>query len=220
MSTILIIANWKSNKTFAEIEKWFKTFNKLDIHSLSLKNKKIIICPSFIHIPYVRELIDKYSLPIELCAQDISEFTQGAYTGEVNAKQLKEFVNYVLIGHSERRKYFAETDSILEKKVSLAILSEITPIFCVPSSKVSIPQQVEIIAYEPPNSIGNENPEKPEEVERVRNEISSKNNRKVLYGGSVTPKNAKDFMSLNLSGVLVGTCSLDPYEFFEIIKNA
>jgi triosephosphate isomerase len=83
-----------------------------------------------------------------LGAQNVSPFDEGAYTGEVNAKQIKDFVQYVLIGHSERRQNFNETEDMLIKKVDMTLKYGLNPIFLVQNQEDVIPQGVQIVAYD------------------------------------------------------------------------
>ncbi|MEX2013196.1 MAG: triose-phosphate isomerase family protein, partial [Candidatus Levyibacteriota bacterium] len=152
-----------------------------------------------------------------------SEFSEGAYTGEVNASQVKEFAEYVIIGHSERRKNFNEDDNLLDKKVSMAVSQEIIPIFCVSDAIMKIPSAVKIVAYEPIFAIGTGDADSPDDAEKVARKIKDNNGNveRVLYGGSVDPSNVSLFTRMeNTDGVLVGGGSLDASEFLKIIQNA
>lgn len=214
MDPLLIVANLKSNKTEEEAKTWAEELNKA-----SIQNKEIVVCPSFIHLSTVRKIL---SPGIKLGAQDISIFDEGPYTGEVNGKQLKEFVSYVLIGHSERRESFKEDQVTLEKKVNQAIKFGITPIFCVQDENTEIPENVKIVAYEPVFAIGSGNPDTPENAKNVADSIRKKNpNLKVLYGGSLNSENVRSFTNTqSIRGVLVGGASLDINEFTKIIEKA
>jgi len=79
----------------------------------------------------IKSLIEKYNLPISLSSQNVSAFGEGPFTGEVNALQVKEMAEYVIIGHSERREIFGETDEMVHKKVKAALEAGIIPIICV-----------------------------------------------------------------------------------------
>ncbi len=220
MNNLFIVANWKSNKTLDEAKKWF---DELDISQINLDGKEIIICPPFTLLSFLKEEIDKRNLPINLGAQDVSGFGSGSYTGEVSVEELREFTQYVIIGHSERRKNFHEDDSLLAQKVSMSLSSNLTPIFCVSSPDMFIPQGVSLVAYEPLSAIGTGNADNPENADEVAAQIK-KNNKQmttVLYGGSVTPENVKSFTEMeNIDGVLVGGASLDASSFSEIVQNA
>lgn len=219
----VLVANWKSNKTIVETEKWLHDFSKgINEEKISLGGKKIIIAPSFTSLEHAHYCAENLNLPVEFAAQDISPFAEGAYTGAVNGKQIKELANYVIIGHSERRKSFGETDEMLEKKVSMALHFELTPIFCIQNENTPVPQGVKIVAYEPPSAIGTGNPDSPENANNVAKKVKDKYDiTHVLYGGSVTGQNVAGFIQMSsIDGVLVGGASLDPHRFLEIVKNA
>lgn len=225
MRKIYIIGNWKSNKTIDEVNAWFDTLNKFSqsqANSVS-PDLEIVICPSFVHLSLVKNLIAECPLQIHLAAQNVSPFLMGAYTGEINILQLKELVSYVLVGHSERRKHFREDDDILKTKVERIIAAELTPIFCVPDSNTSIPDGVKIVAYEPVFAIGTGQADTPANANEVISEIKQKNqNAEILiYGGSVKQDNIASFLAeKNIDGVLPGGASLDAQVFWEMIVNA
>jgi triosephosphate isomerase (TIM) len=209
-----VIGNWKSNKTVEEARKWLNNFSKL---YRPHDNTQVILCVSYIHVPLMR------GVPFSLGVQDISPFDQGAYTGEIAVSQLDGLVEYCLVGHSERRKYFNEDDKLLEAKIKQAKESGIEPIFCVQSADISIPSQVEIVAYEPVDAIGTGKPADPVEccniIKKIKRERS--NVKTGIYGGSVNSENIATFFSQSdIDGVLPGGASLDAEEFAKIIENA
>ena len=217
MNPFLIIANWKSNKILSEAKDWLIKFNP----NYNPVSKTIIICPSFTLLAEVKADLESRKLTIELGGQNISQFENGEYTGEVNAAQIKDFANYVLVGHSERRKNFEETNQILDQKVILAKKYGLTPIFCIQGKDTYIPKEVEIVAYEPIFAIGTGNPDTPENANEVGKAMKDNGYKKFLYGGSVNSQNAASFISMpNINGVLVGRASLDPLEFSKIIELA
>lgn len=213
------MANWKSNKTESEAKEWF---NGIRNYELGIREKEIIICPSFTLLPIVKSLIHNHNLSIKIGAQDISPFDKGAYTGEVNGKQIKEFADYVLIGHSERKKYLFENQELLEKKVAMANTYNLQSIYFIQDSRTQIPHNVSIIAYEPPSSISPGPADTPENAENAAKSILQKQqNAVVLYGGNVTAANVGNFTLMpNINGVLVGRASLNVDEFLQIIQNA
>lgn len=219
MKKRFIIANWKSNKTRKEVIDW------VDMVEKNLPNdasREIIVCPSTIYLQYIKEEAVARNIPIRIGAQDISAFSEGPYTGDVNGKQLTECVAYVLIGHSERRKYYHEDDQTLNAKIRNAQENNIIPIYCVSSEQEIIPQGVEIAAYEPIEAIGTGNPDTPENANTIAKRLKQKNNLKsVLYGGSVTSANVGLFTSQeHIDGALVGGASLDAKQFLLLVKNA
>src|SRR3989344_4204205 len=115
-----IIANWKANKNIEEAEKWVNEFsallknNKELLKKIQAKSLKIIIAPSFHLLSKVKELLPEN---IFLVAQDLSFYNRGSYTGEVPSSTLVGLVEYAILGHSERRKYFKETNNVVDQKV-------------------------------------------------------------------------------------------------------
>lgn len=228
----LIIANWKLNKTLDEASFWLQEFDQA-VDPQILQEKEIVVCPSFVLIPFLRQttLINPDLRGLKLGAQTVSHFEEGAYTGEVSAKQLRGIVDFCIIGHSERRKYFGETDEQAAKKVELCQKYEITPVVCVSNFeqveavKLSSCQAVKLIlAYEPPSAISTNNgiPDTPEHTQKMALEIKSilGQNTKVIYGGSVNSKNAKEFLKQpDIEGLLVGNASLNAKEFAEIVNR-
>lgn len=214
---LYIVANFKSHKTQVDAERWLRELKNIKIGA----EKKIIVCPPFTLLPFFKSFIKENSLHLSLGSQNISPFNEGAYTGEENAKQIKEFADYVLIGHSERRTNFNEDENILGKKCEIALRYELMPIFLVQSEDNAIPQGVELVAYEPVFAIGSGKPDTPDNADKVAALINKGGNYKVLYGGSVNSQNVSNFTKLeNISGVLVGGASLEADEFAQIIENA
>lgn len=128
MSNKIVAGNWKMNKSFIEaeelIEELISLFEKEEVKS------QVIICPPF---PYLEIATDyAHDGHFKVGAQNISPFPCGAYTGEVSAGMLHSMeVEYCIIGHSERRKYFNEDDKMLTAKVNQALSNNLVPIFCV-----------------------------------------------------------------------------------------
>lgn len=217
-----VVGNWKSNKTAADITLFFNSFQKLG-SKLEVLNTSVVpvVCPSFVHLDLSSQLVEKLKLQLYLGAQDISPFDRGAYTGEPNGEQLKEYVSFVIIGHSERRKYFAETDTLLKLKVEQAKKWGINTIYCVPDDVTDIPGDVNIVAYEPVFAIGTGKPDSPENANKVIKSIKKKTSVPVIYGGSVTAENIRDFVMMDaIDGVLPGKASLDADHFYQMIINA
>lgn len=217
MKRPLIIGNWKSHKTTEETEKWFEEIASV-LHG---DYADVVLCPPFPLLSLCFQLIKKYQLNWQLGAQDVSPFPEGKHTGEVNAKQIKDFAHYVLIGHSERRTEFGETDTLLFEKVKRVQEEGLTPIFFVQNDTTNMPKGIGIVAYEPVFAIGTGNPDTPEDAEKVAISLKSKGIPRVLYGGSVDNKNVAAFMSCSsLDGIVPGTASLDPSIFASLIHNA
>lgn len=225
MDKTFIVANFKSNMTLVEAKEWLEKISNL-IHSAGLEqtsnlNKEIIVCPPFTLLSLFKEYIDEKKLPIKLGAQNISPFEEGAYTGEVNGKQIKEFADYVLIGHSERLTNFSENKTMIQRKISMCLQYDLTPILCVQGQDVKIPSGIKFIVYEPIFAIGTGNPDTPDNADNIAVLLKSKSESIVLYGGSINSQNVKDFTNKkNINGVLVGGASLEASEFAKVIENA
>lgn len=213
-----IIANWKSNKNIKEALTWLEEVGPKLPRDHELK---IVVCPQFTDLAEVKKTILVNNYPLLVGSQDLSPFPEGSFTGEEAASLLKEFVDFAILGHSERRQNFSETDEMIAKKVDQALKNQITPLVCVQNESTSIPANCKLVAYEPIFAIGTGNPDTPENAESVAQKIvSQKSEIEVLYGGSVNPDNAKAFITQqNIKGLLIGKASLDPQEFLEIIQN-
>lgn len=222
MKKLFIVANWKSNKLSNETQAWFTAFKEAQLF-VDSSEKEAIVCPPFQLLHQAKELITTHQLQVSLGAQDVSPFEHGAYTGEVNAAQIKEFAEYTIIGHSERRSNFSETDDMLAKKVTQALASGLQPIFCIQNAQTAIPEGVKIVAYEPVEAIGTGQPDTPEDAAAVAQSVKQAHPgvQAVLYGGSVTPENVNGFTKeQSIDGVLVGGASLDAEKFVQMIKNS
>ena len=235
------IANWKmfgglnSLNSLHKIVKFFKTFKKN-------KSIKIIYCPPNILIrPMSKKLKNS---KIDVGAQNCHENdTYGAFTGSVNSMMLKNVgAKYVIIGHSENRQS-GENDKLINLKIKSALNSGLKVIFCIgetlnekrrKATKRVLERQISlglkkinrknsniIIAYEPVWSIGTGLIPATKELLGIVNFIKKKSNsKKVLYGGSVNPKNINQLRSIdNIDGFLVGGASQDAKKFIDIIKK-
>lgn len=206
MKKLFIAGNWKSNKTIEEAKEWLNQFTTTN---------PVVLCVPFTLLGVLK------SEKLSLGAQDVSPFGDGAYTGEVNARQIKELADWVIIGHSERRKYFSETDQMLQKKAEQAKNAGLKIIYCVPDDKTAIPS-VDVVAYEPVWAIGTGESDTPENADEICRKIKEKaGNAIVIYGGSVTDQNVRSFVEKpNIDGVLPGGASLDPKIFARLIASA
>jgi len=186
----------------------------------SSQNISVVVLAPYISLFSLREEMKSKKVPFMLGAQNISKFDEGAYTGEVTGKMIKEVADWVIIGHSERRKYFSETDADLALKVEKAHAAGLKVIYCVPDDKTPVPTGVEVIGYEPVWAIGTGKTDSPENANAVVTSIKGKTGAKtVIYGGSVTAENVASFVStLSIDGVLPGGASLDPEKFSHLIQ--
>lgn len=199
-----------------------------NIKNLHLKGTKLILIPSLLHISSFS------SSKISIGSQSVSSYEMGPYTGEVSARQLKSYhIDYCLVGHSERRVKFSETNQEINKKIKNLIKENITPILCIGETKeekekhltkdvllkeineavVNLSKEEKeriIIAYEPIWSIGTGIIPSGEDIKRHIDYI--KNicpNNKILYGGSVNNDNVEKLTQYNIvDGYLIGGLSL------------
>jgi len=138
MRTKLIAGNWKLNKTIPEA---LELAGELKRDLYDFKGAELLICPPFTALAPVYEVIT--GSPIALGAQDFFWEDSGAYTGEVSGPLLKDAgCSYVIVGHSERRAYFGDTDAVVNKKIKAALASDLTPILCVGESLEKREQKV------------------------------------------------------------------------------
>ncbi|HVF68989.1 MAG TPA: triose-phosphate isomerase family protein [Xanthomonadales bacterium] len=224
MKKLFIIANWKANKTEDEMQIWLSEIKNLlgQNPDYGTGNKEIVVCPPFTHLAMIKKYVKTNNLPIRMGSQDISVFGRGAYTGEIPAALQHDFADFCIVGHSERRKNFNETDEIVAKKVEMAKAGGFLPIVCVQGEETPVPKDSVIVAYEPISAIGTGNPDTPESADKVASIIKEKSGAQyVIYGGSVTGENVNTFTQMpSIDGVLVGGASLDAEKFMQIIKNS
>ena len=129
MRTPIVAGNWKMNKTIAEARELVNSM-QADLVSLASTGKvEIVLCPAFVAIPEVTTRVR--GTPLKVGAQDLFWEPKGAFTGEVSAPMLNEICEYVIIGHSERRQFFGETDATVNKKMQAALAHHLNPIVCV-----------------------------------------------------------------------------------------
>src|SRR3989344_4665397 len=220
MKNLWIIANWKSNKSIGEALDWVSQVGPKLIES---ENVKVVVCPTFSCLSEVSKAVKVGGYPLIVGSQDLSPFSAGAYTGEESASLIREFVTVSILGHSERRQNFSETDETVEKKVIQALENNIIPLVCVQGEETPVPSNCKLIAYEPVFAIGSGTPDTPDNADKVAASLKEKNGSDldVLYGGSANSENCKGFLQRdNINGLLIGKASLDPEEFVRIIEVA
>jgi len=121
-----VAGNWKMNTTATEAERLvLEMLDKLD----RIKGVEKVLCPPFVSLVAINMML--HSSSIKLGGQNMYFETKGAYTGEISPVMLSELCEFVILGHSERRGYFGETDEIVNKKVKTALANELKPILCV-----------------------------------------------------------------------------------------
>ena len=233
----IIVANWKLNGSNDFLEAYFE---ELDSKNLRL-NVCGVICPP---TAYIQNCYSKLH-SLYLGAQDCSKFKEGAYTGEISASMLKENnCIFCIVGHSERRQVFKENNEDIKIKAAQLLDEKIVPIICIGETLEqkkmnkthevlkeqvinSLPQNSSkesvVIAYEPIWAIGTGMTPTLDEINNIhkylKKDIKEIEGYKLLYGGSVNPKNASDIMNLEyVDGVLVGGASLKADQFSEILK--
>jgi len=235
MKKLFIVGNWKSNKTVTEALAWLEKFKSLN-PSYTSEEKEVIICPPFTLLSDMKKYIDENNLPIKLGVQNVSPFAEGAYTGEVSAREAKDFVTHALVGHSERRKYFNETDKDVLAKIKLLLENNITPVLCISDIKqleyylkeddilVNNADKI-IFVYEPPSAIsggGTFHAANTSDINTNSAEIEKMIGKAIitLYGGSVNPENAAEIFGLeHIHGGLPGQASLDAEKLMQIITS-
>ncbi|VEU70373.1 triose-phosphate isomerase [Mycoplasmopsis glycophila] len=240
MKKMVIIGNWKMNKTFSETEEFLTKFH----NEYNLNKSKLIENVDFaIAAPFTNLAAFKSNqvANLKLAAQNMSNKTQGAFTGEISPAMLLDLnVKYVILGHSERREYYGETNEFVYEKAKLALENNLIPVICVGETlaqyeagqtKQVVKEQIEksvndldlskiIVAYEPIWAIGTgkvATPEIAQEVCEYIHEITSKE-LVVQYGGSVSPKNIEELSKQkDIDGFLVGGASLEAESFVKLL---
>lgn len=245
MPRTIIAGNWKMHKTAADAAAFFDVF--LPRVAAFSPDVDIVVAPPFTAIPFASERVA--GTRVSLGAQTMHWELEGAFTGEVSAPMLKEYgVEYVVIGHSERRAYCGETDRAVNLKVATALAQGLTPIVAVGETGEEraagrtddrIIRQMRdafdgiartslaavAVAYEPIWAIGTGKNCDPVEADRVmqliRTCVAGLEATPILYGGSMKAENVAAYMAMpNVNGGLVGGASLDAAGFADLIGNA
>ena len=245
----LIAGNWKMNGLLNSVNELASVLaNKLDPKEVT--HFDMLICPPATLLSKIADIIDKSGLL--LGGQDCHSEKSGAYTGDISAEMLKELgCSHLILGHSERRAGYDETNDLVKLKTEAALAQNLTAIICVGETEAerkqgleievvrsqilgSIPDQANatniVIAYEPVWAIGSGLTPTTKEVQDVhsliRETLADKIGEKeadrvrLLYGGSVKPSNAVEFMSLtDVDGALVGGASLSSSDFWAIAES-
>jgi triosephosphate isomerase (TIM) len=236
---VIIAGNWKMYKTQSEAAEFLMEFiPQIDD---APEDREVVLCVPFTDLTIVNKSL--HGNRIRLGAQNVHWEDSGAYTGEISASMLTEMgVRYVIVGHSERRQYFGETDETVNLRLKAAQSSGLIPILCVGETKAQrdagqtelvIIQQLDhglqgvnqdrlVIAYEPIWAIGTgetcEVSEANRVIELIRDRLTNPQIT-IQYGGSVKPSNIDEIMAQSqIDGVLVGGASLAATDFAAIVN--
>lgn len=246
MKKLLILGNFKMNKTFLETLQYLEQFNKIYKKALKAEAKEALkeniygIAYPFTNI--AASVIVK-NKNLKVCAQDVSDHEEGAFTGEISARMLKDLdVSYCLVGHAERRKLHHDTNQQLNLKVRMLLEQGITPVVCLGEtleqrqagkSREVVEKQLHeilegveptkvVIGYEPIWAIGKGGPATAKDINEMCFHIHDILNADVtvLYGGGVNHNNVEEIAKLeHVDGFLLGGASLDPEEFLKLIST-
>jgi triosephosphate isomerase len=219
-----VIGNWKCHKTLEDAQRWFDEFAGL---YKPVAGVAVILAPSFICLDSLSGYVRRLNLEnVSLAAQDISPFPKGAYTGAVAADMVKGMADYVIVGHSDRRRYFHETSQDVANKVTETVDAGLVPIVCVDRpyavSQLTALSDIDcdkmIIAYGPVDALSIRIPQAPKGVIEAADLIARVHPRRaIVYGGSISPENAREYAGLpGISGLFVGAASLDAVSFAAI----
>jgi len=236
MRARLVAGNWKMHGSLAANRAL------LDAIVAAVEGVECAVCVPFPYLAQGQERLR--GTRVALGAQNLSEHAAGAFTGEVSAAMLAEFgCRYVLVGHSERRQIFGETDAQAAGKFAAARAAGVTPILCVGETLAEreagrtedvVGRQLEavlarsgigeaVLAYEPVWAIGTGRTASPEQAQLVhaflRRRVSAAT--RILYGGSVKPDNAAAIFAMpDVDGGLIGGASLKAPDFIAICRLA
>ena len=222
----LVVANWKANLSLLQAEKWLV---ELSEGYSPVAGIRVVLAVPF---PFLVPLQSRFkSLSgVSWAAQDVSPYPLGNYTGAVPAVWLNGLVDYVLVGHRERRRYFHETIQEVANKSSEALAEDICPILCVDmdvarqQSAAVESEEMEhlVVAYTPADADHLEVARSVSGVtEGVRQVASLFPGCPVLYGGGVNAGNVAELFKLpQVSGVMAAAGCLNPLSFLELLDNA
>jgi triosephosphate isomerase (TIM) len=239
----LVVGNWKMNGGLAANS---ALLSEIAVGWKPLPGRELAVCVPYPYLPQVQGALA--GTPIAWGAQDVSEHDAGAYTGEVSARMLAEFgCRYAIVGHSERRQYFGDTDAIVAAKARAALRSGLTPVACVGETlderergvtESVVSRQLDavlatvgsevtrlVVAYEPVWAIGTGRTASPAEAQAVHATLRARLARAgaadvaLLYGGSVKADNAAALFAMaDIDGGLIGGASLKAAEFLAIAR--
>jgi len=238
----LVAGNWKMHGNRAS--------NRALLEAViaGIRGLRGVECAVCVPFPYLGETAAQLAnTGVALGAQNLSEHAHGAYTGEVSGAMLKEFgCRYALVGHSERRQLYGESDAMVAAKFAAAAGQGITPVLCLGETlaereagrtKDVVLRQLEavfsmnrketfgaaVVAYEPVWAIGTGRTAAPEQVQEVHAFLRQQlpQSTRLLYGGSVKKENAAALFALpDVDGGLIGGASLVAADFLAIVRAA
>ncbi|MEQ9625050.1 triose-phosphate isomerase [Coleofasciculus chthonoplastes] len=239
MRKIVIAGNWKMFKTQRESSEFLQEF--MPKLKQTPPEREVVLCVPFTDLGVMSKNL--HNSRVQLGAQNIHWADEGAFTGEISGPMLTELgLRYVVVGHSERRQYFGETNETVNQRLLAAQRHGLIPILCVGETKqqrdageteshisqqlieglVDVDQQQLVIAYEPIWAIGTGDTCEAAEANRIMGLIRSQlkvADVPIQYGGSVKPANIDQIMKQSeIDGVLVGGASLDPGGFARIVN--
>ncbi len=217
----LLVANWKMHKTLMESVQYIESAGEA---LNQLEHVEVVVCPPFTSLAVMEGLLR--GTRVRLGAQNVAAWKEGAYTGEISASMIAAHCQFVIIGHSERRK-MGETSEQVNSKIRRSLEVGLRPIVCI-SNEGEVEALTElkdkglswIVAFEPLEAIGSGKPEDPASVAKMVKVIKRQlgASTRVLYGGSVTAENVRQYVRL-CDGALVGGASLDPEGFLALCKQ-
>jgi triosephosphate isomerase len=232
---MLIAGNWKMHKGAHEARAFTARLRHLPDRATDVD---IVVCPPFVALEAALQGLGSES-KVQVYAQNVHWELEGAFTGEVSAPMLLELgVKGTIVGHSERRQLFGETDESVRRRAEAALEAGLAVIACVGETEAEreageteavlarqvpvLPQHERlVIAYEPVWAIGTGKTASPEIAQEAHAFIKSVHPSRVLYGGSVNPENAASLLAQpDVDGALVGGASLDPTAFEAICLTA
>jgi triosephosphate isomerase len=223
-----IVANWKCHKSTEDGLRWFDRFAELYRPHPQLR---VVVAPPMVSLESLAGHLRDLRLPgVMLAAQDVSPFPRGGYTGAIAADMVRGLAHYVIVGHSERRRYFHETPQEIVNKASEAVDCGLTPIVCVEQESAlsqllplaDFDGDALLIAYTPVDALNFRIPESPQRVAEAVRQIARLYPRwPIIYGGALTVGNVGDYLEMEaLRGVFLGAASLDADTFADICQRA
>jgi triosephosphate isomerase (TIM) len=227
---VLIAGNWKMFKGPAETAEFC-----LGLRETQLEGVDVVVCPPYVSLAVAVQLLA--GTEIAVAAQNVHWELEGAFTGEISATMLREIGVYgAIVGHSERRQVFGETDETVATRAKTALEAGLFVIACVGETEderdrgttedvlrrqVSVLEADDnlVVAYEPVWAIGTGKTATPELAQEAHAFVKSLLDVPVLYGGSVKPENAAELLAQpDVDGALVGGASLDLDSFVAICR--